>query len=47
MGYHSVNQFLADYLEALSLPPSLAMAVKTDSADIEYLDYDWRLNAKQ
>ena len=47
MGYLSVDQFLADYLEALSLPPSLAMAVKTNSADIEYLDYDWRLNAKQ
>jgi len=40
----SLEQFLARYADALELPARMAQQAKAGNFDIEYLDYDWRLN---
>jgi hypothetical protein len=44
-GATSLGAFLALYADALGLTPAQAQALREGRLPIEYLDYDWRLNA--
>lgn len=43
-GASSLGQFLSLYRQSLKLDPNTAERLKTDAIEIEFLDYDWRLN---
>ncbi|GAB1267177.1 DUF547 domain-containing protein [Aurantivibrio infirmus] len=43
-GGKSLEEFLLSYKDALGLSQSQATKLKNNQIDIEYLDYDWRLN---
>ncbi len=45
-GLNRLEDFLLKYADALGISPALAEKLKTGNADIEFLDYDWRLNKK-
>ena len=45
-GYHSLEAFLLDHEADLALTPMAVDQLKTQSLDIEFLDYDWHLNSK-
>lgn len=45
-GYNRLEDFLLDHADALELSKTQAKQLKTGEADIEFLDYDWRLNKK-
>lgn len=46
-GAESLGAFLALYADAMGLTPAQAQALREGTLPIEFLDYDWRLNAKQ
>lgn len=43
---HSLNEFIILYADALKLQPNQLRTLKNGDTDIEFLDYDWALNAK-
>jgi len=45
--FHALEDFLLAHEEALALPPTVLDKLRTREIDIEYLDYDWKLNAKR
>lgn len=45
-GFFSLPGFLAHYASALGLTDAQAAALVRGGIDIDYLDYDWRLNRK-
>lgn len=45
-GANSLNEFILSYADALNLAPNLQYALKNNDMDIEFLDYDWAINAK-
>lgn len=45
-GFNRLEDFLLVYADALELSKAQAKQLKTGAADIEFLDYDWRLNKK-
>lgn len=45
--YHTLTEFVLHYASALSLPPGMVAKMRAEGADIDYLDYDWRLNVTQ
>lgn len=46
-GAESLQAFLILYADALALDKSAQKALLNDDIDIDYLDYDWRLNSKR
>ena len=44
-GLHDLNAFFERHAAALALSTEQLAALKSNSIDIEFLDYDWRLNA--
>lgn len=46
-GTSTLNEFILLYKDAMQLTDAQVSALKNDTADIEYLDYDWALNAAQ
>lgn len=46
LGYDSLTSFLLANAQSLDLPASAIQALKKGELDIEFLDYDWRLNAR-
>ena len=46
-GTSTLNAFILLYKDAMQLTEAQVSALKNDTADIEYLDYDWALNAAQ
>lgn len=46
-GAQSLGAFLALYSDALGLTPAQASGLRAGTLSIEFLDYDWRLNATQ
>lgn len=45
-GIDSLESFFALYAEFLNLSDQQVMALQEDNLEIEFLDYDWRLNKK-
>lgn len=45
-GFYSLKQFFVTYGEALKLDDANAKRLMTGEIDIDFLDYDWHLNAK-
>ncbi len=45
-GAHTLPEFLALYRKALDLDEGAAIRLKAGAIDIDFLDYDWRLNAR-
>ncbi|MCB5162335.1 DUF547 domain-containing protein [Marinomonas algarum] len=43
-GYDSLEAFLSDYANALSLDTATVESLEKDALDIEFLEYDWSLN---
>ncbi len=43
----TLNEFILLYEDAMQLTETQVSALKNDTADIEYLNYDWALNAAQ
>ncbi len=46
MKVNTLEDFLIAYADALALPPATLKQVAAKAIDIDYLDYDWRLNEK-
>jgi hypothetical protein len=46
-GANTLGAFLALYADAIGLIPAQAQALREGTLPIEFLDYDWRLNARQ
>ncbi|MFC1747359.1 DUF547 domain-containing protein [Pseudomonadota bacterium] len=46
-GYRKLSQFFVDYSAALGLSDKDAKRIKAGDIDIEFLDYDWKLNSKR
>lgn len=46
-GTSTLNAFILLYKDAMQLTEAQVSALKNDTADIEYLDYNWALNAAQ
>ena len=46
-GARSLGAFLRLYAEALQLSEQQSQALQSGTADIEFLDYDWRLNDRK
>ncbi|MGE0436785.1 MAG: DUF547 domain-containing protein [Steroidobacteraceae bacterium] len=46
-GANALGAFLALYADAVGLTPAQAQALREGALPIEFLDYDWRLNARQ
>jgi len=44
-GYHRLVDFLLDYAQALQLSAEQKLNLKTGKMDVEFLAYDWQLNA--
>jgi hypothetical protein len=44
-GFNSVEQFFTTYSSALGLSPADVQKLKSDAIEIDYLDYNWNLNA--
>ena len=44
LGYRRLEDFLLEHANALGLPNAVIKRLLTGDQDIEYLDYDWRLN---
>jgi len=47
MKFNALEDFLIAYSNALSLSPAMTKKLHAKAIDIKFLDYDWRLNAKQ
>lgn len=47
LGYNSLTQFLTHYQQALGLTQQQVKELNANTIDIEFMDYDWRLNAKR
>ena len=47
LGYNSLIQFLTHYQQALGLTQQQTKELNANTIDIEFMDYDWRLNAKR
>lgn len=45
-GFYSLKQFFITYGEALELDEANKKRLMTEEIDIDFLDYDWRLNSK-
>lgn len=45
-GFDSLEQFLAEYSDALGLNEQQVIALNKEALEIDFLDYDWRLNGK-
>lgn len=45
-GFNRLEDFLLAHSDALLLPNTVAIKLKTGKGNIEFLDYDWRLNKK-
>ena len=45
-GANTLQQFLSQYPDALKLIPAQQKALKNDDMNVEFLDYDWDLNAR-
>ncbi len=45
-GFNRLEDFLLIHADELGLSNAMAKKLKTGDADIEFLDYDWRLNKK-
>lgn len=45
-GANSLNEFIVIYADALNLDQNQQQAIKNNDMDIEFLDYNWALNAK-
>lgn len=45
--FHALEDFLLAHKDALALPPAVLSKVQTYNIAIEYLDYNWGLNAKR
>lgn len=45
-GFASLEQFFAEYADALGLSAQQVIALDKGEIDIDFLDYDWRLNGK-
>lgn len=45
-GYSRLEDFLSVYADELGISKSVAKDLKTNDADIEFLNYDWQLNKK-
>lgn len=43
----TLNEFILLYKDAMQLTEAQVSALKNDTADVEYLNYDWALNAAQ
>ena len=43
-GFNELSQFLIAYRQALGLFDSDVQRLKSGETDIEFTDYDWRLN---
>jgi len=46
LGYQSLEQFLSAYADALDLKAKQVSALKNKKMEIDFLDYDWRLNGQ-
>jgi hypothetical protein len=46
-GADSLGEFLLLYRQSLELSETVAERLQNDQLDIEFLDYDWQLNAKE
>ncbi|GAB1255584.1 DUF547 domain-containing protein [Aurantivibrio plasticivorans] len=44
LDYFSLEEFVAAYADALKLSPQQAKALENGDLDIEFLDYNWKLN---
>ncbi len=44
LGYNSLEEFLAAHADALNLSNTLLEKLEHADVDIEFIDYDWRLN---
>ena len=44
-GLNTLEAFLAHYAEALALTDTQRDALLRGEIDVDYLDYDWRLNS--
>lgn len=47
LGYHSLEDFLLAHAQTLGLSQSMITQLQRGDIDIEFLDYDWRLNEKR
>lgn len=45
-GFNRLEDFLLTHADALGLSTSMAQALSTGQAEMEFLNYDWRLNKK-
>lgn len=45
-GAHSLNEFILQYPDALKLIPAQQKALKNGDMNIQFLNYDWNLNAR-
>ncbi len=45
-GYQRLADFLLRYADALELPPAATAKLQAGKLDIDFLAYDWKLNAK-
>ena len=43
----TLNEFILLYKDAMRLTEAQVSALKNNTADIEYLNYDWALNVAQ
>lgn len=43
-GFQRLEEFLLAYADALAIADRVAIKLKNGKADIEFMDYDWRLN---
>lgn len=46
-GANALGAFLALYADAIGLTPAQTQALREGTLPIDFLDYDWRLNARQ
>ncbi len=45
LGYQSLDEFIIKHATALELSDPLLLAFKSGDVEIDFLDYDWRLNS--
>ncbi|MCF6323738.1 MAG: DUF547 domain-containing protein [Gammaproteobacteria bacterium] len=46
-GYHTLQQFLSAYQTSLGLSDDQVQRINSSDIEIEFLDYDWKLNDKR
>lgn len=47
LGFHHLTDIFAKYADDLRLSPEQIIDLQSNNIDIDYLDYDWKLNRKQ